>query len=105
MTGDWRSQVEDTDAGRPEPSFRVPVETLTAEFSKTIPVEVAVAFKAFCKGVIDVFAQLGSVVQPQAALHSTHIFLLRQTFFRGFHVSRGVCSDANARQRDSTVGA
>lgn len=50
-----------------DPRFENLPEPLTTGLSKTNPVEVAGAFEAFCKGVIDVVAPLVAVVKPQAA--------------------------------------
>lgn len=50
-----------------DPRFDSLPKPLTAGLSKTNPIEVAGAFEAFCKGVIDVVAPLVSVVKPQAA--------------------------------------
>ncbi|MDA1054700.1 MAG: orotidine-5'-phosphate decarboxylase [Planctomycetota bacterium] len=50
-----------------DPRFESLPEPLTTGLSKNNPVEVASAFEAFCKGVIDVVAPLVAVVKPQAA--------------------------------------
>lgn len=50
-----------------DPRFENLPESITAGLSKTNPIEVAGAFEAFCKGVIDVVAPLVSVVKPQSA--------------------------------------
>jgi orotidine-5'-phosphate decarboxylase len=50
-----------------DPRFDSLPDPLRAGLSKTNPIEVAGAFQAFCKGVIDVVAPLVSVVKPQAA--------------------------------------
>jgi orotidine-5'-phosphate decarboxylase len=50
-----------------DPRFENLPEPITAGLSKTNPIEVAAAFQAFCKGVIDVVAPLVAVVKPQAA--------------------------------------
>lgn len=50
-----------------DPRFESLPGPLTAGLSKHNPVEVAGAFEAFCKGVIDVVAPLVCVVKPQAA--------------------------------------
>ncbi|MEX0818866.1 MAG: orotidine-5'-phosphate decarboxylase [Pirellulaceae bacterium] len=50
-----------------DPRFESLPEPLTSGLSKNNPLEVAGAYQAFCKGVIDVVAPLVSVVKPQAA--------------------------------------
>ena len=50
-----------------DPRFESLPEPLTAGLSENNRVEVAGAFQAFCKGVIDVVAPLVAVVKPQAA--------------------------------------
>ncbi|MEO8494361.1 MAG: orotidine-5'-phosphate decarboxylase [Planctomycetota bacterium] len=50
-----------------DPRFESLPKPLTAGLSKNDPVEVAGAFEAFCKGVIDVVAPLVAVVKPQSA--------------------------------------
>lgn len=50
-----------------DPRFESLPESLTSGLSKNNPVEVAGAFEAFCKAVIDVVAPLVAVVKPQAA--------------------------------------
>ena len=50
-----------------DPRFESLPEGITSGLSASNPIEVAGAFQAFCKGVIDVVAPLVSVVKPQAA--------------------------------------
>jgi len=50
-----------------DPRFESLPELLTTGLQKTNPVEVAGAYEAFCKDVIDVVAPLVAAVKPQAA--------------------------------------